>query len=490
MKTFKEYLDESGEIGYIKKVVNVIAYVDGLPSAHPGELVVFEDGQIGQVTSLGQNIVEVLTFSKKTLKTGQKVTRTGRLITIPVGNELLGKVINPFGLSLDEASKTPKTSEIRPIEVLPKDIMSRKMINKQFDTGVGIVDLMIPIGHGQRELVIGDRKTGKTNFLLKTIVSGVMQGNICIYAAIGKKKIDIKKVENYLREKGVLDKVIIVASTSQDPSGLIYTTPYSAMTLAEYYRDIGQNTLVILDDLLTHAKFYRELSLLANKFPGRNSYPGDIFYAHSRLMERAGNFEVNNKEVAITCLPVVESSQGDFTGYIQTNVMSMTDGHIYFDNNLFSEGRRPAINPFLSVTRVGKQTQTTSKRSINRELLSFMTLFEKMRNYSHFGAELTDNIKVTLDTGNKLLAIFEQDPSNVIPGNVQAIFLTLVWAGNFKNLEPNQLLEERENLIKLYAADQTYKKYVDTSVETAKNFNDLILMVQKNLNNFFPTYKK
>lgn len=490
MNRFKEYLDSTGEVGYVKKVVNVIAYADGLPTAHPGELVIFEDGQLGQVTSLKENSVEILTFSKKTVKTGQKLTRTGKLITVPVGNELLGRVINPFGIPLDEMSKTIKTNEIRPIEVLPKGIMARRVINKQFDTGVGLVDLMVPIGHGQRELVIGDRKTGKTNFLLKTIVSGVMQGNICIYAAIGKKKIDIKKVENYLRSKNVLDKVIIVASTSQDASAAIYMTPYSAMTMAEYFRDKGQNALVIMDDLLTHAKFYREIGLLANKFPGRNSYPGDIFYAHSRLMERAGNFNINGKEVAITCLPVVESSQGDFTGYIQTNVMSMTDGHIYFDNNLFSEGRRPAINPFLSVTRVGKQTQTNSKRSINRELLSFMTLFEKMRNYSHFGAELTDNIKVTLDTGNKLLAIFEQDPSNVIPGNVQTIFLTLVWGGMFKDQETENLIEQRDKVIELYATDATYKKYIDMSVDTAENFNDLLMMVQKNVNKFFPTFNK
>lgn len=490
MNNFNDFLNSTGEVGYVKKVVNVIAYADGLPSAHPGEVVIFEDGQLGQVTSLKQDSVEILTFSKKTVKTGQKVTRTGQLITIPVGDELLGRVINPFGLPLDEMTSSIKTKEIRPIEVLPKGIMSRRIINKQFDTGVGLVDLMIPIGQGQRELVIGDRKTGKTNFLLKTMVSGVMQGNVCIYAAIGKKKIDIKKVENYLRSKNVLDKVIIIASTSQDPSGSIYMTPYSAMTLAEYFRDKGQNTLVIMDDLLTHAKFYREIGLLANKFPGRNSYPGDIFYAHARLMERAGNFDVNGKEVAITALPVVESSQGDFTGYIQTNVMSMTDGHIYFDNNLFSEGRRPAINPFLSVTRVGKQTQSASKRSINRELLSFMTLFEKMRNYSHFGAELTDNIKVTLDTGERLLTIFEQDPSNVIPGNVQAVFLTLVWGGMFKSVEPAQLIEQRDKVIELYTTDQTYKKYVDMSVETAENFNDLLMMVQKNLNKFFPTLNK
>lgn len=490
MKTFKDYLNESGEIGYVKKVINVIVYVDGLPSAHPGEVVVFENGQLGHVTSLKQDVVEILTFTRKGVKTGEKVTRTGRLVTVPVGNELLGRIIDPFGYPIDDASKAIKSTEIRPIEVQPKGIMSRRILKKQLDTGVGLVDLMVPIGQGQRELVIGDRKTGKTNFLLKTIVAGVKQNNICIYAAIGKKKIDIKKAEDFLKSKGVFEKVIIVASTSQDPSGAIFMTPYTAMTIAEYFRDKGQNTLVILDDLLTHAKFYREVSLLANKFPGRNSYPGDIFYAHARLMERAGNFLVGNSEVAITCFPVVESSQGDFSGYIQTNVMSMTDGHIYFDNDLFSQGRRPAINPFLSVTRVGRQTQSTSKKSINRELLSFMTLFEKMRNYSHFGAELTDSIKVTLDTGNRLLTIFEQDPENVIPGNVQAIFLTLAWGGYIKETDASKIMDYRNRLLNLYSVDATYRKYVDTSVETAQSFNDLLQMVQKNIEKFFPTLKQ
>ena len=486
MKTFNEYLNESGEIGYVKKVIDVIVYADGLPSGHPGEVVVFEGGQLGQITSLKQDRVEILTFSKTNVKTGEKVTRTGRLITIPVGNELLGRIIDPFGVPLDSDSKSIKTTEIRPIEVLPKGIMGRRILKKQFDTGVGLVDIMVPIAQGQRELIIGDRKTGKTNFLLKTIVSGVQQNNICIYAAIGKKKIDIKKAEEFLKNKGVMDKVIIVASTSQDPSGAIIMTPYSAMTIAEYFRDRGQNTLVILDDLLTHAKFYREVSLLANKFPGRNSYPPDIFYSHARLMERAGNFLINNSEIAITCLPVVESSQGDFSGYIQTNIMSMTDGHIFFDNNLFTQGRRPAINPFLSVTRVGKQTQTSSKRSINRELLSFMTLFEKMRNFSHFGAELTDSIKVTLNTGDKLLTIFEQDPSSVIPGNVQVVFLTLVWGGHIQETDPKKLLQYRDKLMSLYLMNAMYKNYIDTSIETAETFNDLLQMVQKNLTNFFP----
>lgn len=489
MKNFNDYLNETGEIGYVRKVINVIVYVDGLPSAHPGEVVVFEGGQIGEVTSLNEDFVEILTFSKKNVKTGEKVARTGRLNTIPVGPGLLGKLINPLGVSLSESSRNINTQEIRPIEVLPIGIMTRRIIKKQLDTGVGIVDLMVPIGQGQRQLVIGDRKTGKTNFLLQTIVSAARQGIICIYAAIGKKKLDIKEVEEYLKINGVSEKVIIVASTSQDPAGEIFLTPYSAMTIAEYFRDKGQNSLVILDDLLNHAKFYRELSLLANKFPGRNSYPGDIFYVHARLMERAGNFIVNNNEVAITCIPVVESSQGDFSGYIQTNIMSMTDGHIYFDNNLFSQGRRPAINPFLSVTRVGKQTQTASKRSINRELLSFMTLFEKLRNYSHFGAELTDSVKITLNTGNNLLSIFNQDTNITIPGNVQAVLLSLVWSGGIKESDPKKIIEYRKRLVELYSKDPSYKVYVDNAINKSESFNDLLLLVQKNLSSFFPAVK-
>lgn len=489
MKKFADYLEETGEIGYVKKVVNVIVYVDGLPTVHPGEVVIFEGGQIGEVTSLKEDLIEVLTFSKKAVKIGEKVARTGRLNTVPVGPELLGKLITPLGNSLSESSGAIKTQEIRPIEILPSGIMTRRVIKKQLDTGVGLVDLMVPIGLGQRQLVVGDRKTGKTNFLLQTMVSAVRQGIICIYAAVGKKKTDIKEVEEYLKTNGVLDKTIIVASTSQDPAGEIFLTPFSAMTIAEYFRDRGINTLVIMDDLLNHAKFYRELSLLGNKFPGRNSYPGDMFYVHARLMERAGNFLVNNIDVAITCIPVVESIQGDFSGYIPTNVMSMTDGHIYFDNNLFSQGRRPAINPFLSVTRVGKQTQSASKRSINRELLSFMTLFEKLKNYSHFGAELTDSVKITLNTGNKLLGIFDQEVNIIIPGNIQAILLTLVWGGSIKETDPKKIIEYRKGLVNLYSTDTAYRKFIDDSVNKTESFNDLLLLVQNNLSKFFPTLK-
>lgn len=487
MKTINDYLEETGEIGYVSKTVNLIVYAHGLPSVKPGELVLFENSELGKVMSLSRDAVEIMSFSKKPIKMGGKVARTGKSIEIPVGRELLGKVIDPFGTPLDNNTIIKKPPLYRPIEVLPTGIITRRTIKKQLDTGVGIVDLMVPIGRGQRQLVIGDRKTGKTNFLLQTIVSASGSGNICIYAAIGKKKIDIKKVQEYFIKNKVMDNVIIVASTSYESPSIIFITPYAAMTIAEYFRDQGQDTLVILDDLSTHAKFHREISLLANKFPGRNSYPGDMFYTHAKLLERAGNFAVKEGETAITCLPVVESSEGDFSGYIQTNAMAMTDGHIYFDSNLFSEGRRPAVNPFLSVTRVGKQTQSPSKRSINREMLSFLTLFEKLRNFSHFGAELTESVRVTLQTGSKILTTFDQDPNIIIPPNIQAILLTLVWSGNVKDEDMKKLNQYRAKLVAIYNTNPTYREYIDGIVLKAKSFNELLSQVQTNLMKIFPS---
>lgn len=486
MKTINDYLTETGEVGFVSKVINSIVHASGLPSVKPNELILFENGDSGKVISLNQNNIEIMSFSKKPIKVGEKVARTGKNIEIPVGKEVLGQVLDSFGNSLDNHKLIKPAKTVRSIETEPPGILTRRTINVQLDTGVSIVDLMVPIGRGQRQLIIGDRKTGKTNFLLQTIVSAARQGIICIYAGIGKKKIDIKRTEEYFIKNKVMQNVIIIASTSQDPAGTIFLTPYSAMTIAEYFKDQGQDTLLILDDLTTHAKFYREISLLANKFPGRNSYPGDIFYVHSRLLERAGNFLVKDKDTSITCMPVVESPEGDFSGYIQTNIMSMTDGHIYFDSNLFSEGRRPAVNPFISVTRVGKQTQSASKRSINRELLSFLTLYEKMRKFSHFGAEVTDSIKVTTETGNKLLIFFDQDPNAIIPSSVQVILLTLIWGGNIQDVNLKTLGQHRDKISEHYLNNLNYKKYIDDMINASSSFNDLILKVKSNLKYVYP----
>lgn len=479
MEQFKKHLKETGEIGYVEEVMQSIAYVSGLPKAMPSERVIFETGEFGEVLSLSAQRVEVLVFSKKSIRVGSRVARTNTFLDVPVGEELLGKTIDPLGNSLDPNVPFKKPSASRPIDVVPVGIQKRRRIGRSCETGITLVDLILPLGKGQRQLVIGDRKTGKTSFLLQTILTQARQGSICIYGAVGKKKHDIKKVEEFFATNNILQNTIIVASSSDDPVGVIYMTPYSAMTIAEYFRDQGKDVLVIFDDLSRHAKFYREISLLAQRFPGRNSYPGDIFYAHAKFLERAGNFiHENGKEVSITCIPTVETTQGDLSGYIQTNIMSMTDGHIYFDVDLFAKGRRPAINPFLSVTRVGRQTQTKVKRDINRELTSFLTLYEKMQNYIHFGAELSESVKNTIATGDKILSFFDQTPFGVLPTHLQVFLFCMLWVGVWQTKNASLMLLEMQKLVEAYRKEQDFVKDIETMIDSAESFNALLGQVR------------
>lgn len=474
MKDFKFYLDSVGEIGFVEEASNAIIYINGLPKVKTNEIVIFETGKIGIVLSFTSEIAEVLVFSKEPISHGAKVVRTNEFLKVPVGKELFGKIIDPLGNPLTAMDSYRKPVESRGINAIAAGILSRKNITRQLETGIPIVDLVMPLGFGQRELIIGDRKTGKTNFLMQTILSQAQQKHICIYAAIGKKRLDIKDIEDFFKKHGISDQIIIVASSTDDPIGLSYLVPFSAMTISEYFRDEGYDVLLALDDLTTHAKFYREISLLGKKFPGRNSYPGDIFYTHARLLERAGNFATPKGEKAITCLPVVETAQGDLSGYIQTNIMSMTDGHLYFDSDLFAKGRRPAINPFLSVTRVGRQTQSALKRDINREILSFLTISEKMQNFSHFGAELTEASKVTLAVGEKVIKFLDQGPSITMPINLQILLFSLLWDNILQNRNIEPIGGDINKIIGIYKTKADVNKAIDQTITDAKTFNDML----------------
>lgn len=481
MKNFDFHLNLTSEVGFVEQVNNTIVYADGLPQVKPEEIVLFETGEFGMAIALKPETIEILVFSDKPIRNGTRIVRTNEFIKAPVGGSLLGNIIDPMGNQITPSKQAAPTF-YRLINNPASGILSRKTITRQMETGVPIVDLIMPLGFGQRELVIGDRKTGKTNFLLQTILSQAKQGNICIYAAIGKKMLDIKEAEEFFRKNGIMDRVVIVCSRYQDPIGITYLVPYSAMAIAEYFRDEGNEVLIVLDDLMTHAKFYREMSLLGKRFPGRNSYPGDIFYTHARLMERAGNFITGKGEKSITCLPVVESAQGDLSGYIQTNLMSMTDGHLYFDAGLFAKGRRPAINPFLSVTRVGRQTQSSLKRDINREIFSFLTIYEKMQNFSHFGAELSEGIKVTLNFGEKLTTFLNQPLSTITPLNLQIILFAMLWNNKMKNTANEPISHDLEKLVKVYNTNADFKRTIDELVQTSSSFNNLLGATKGNEN--------
>jgi len=347
MDVFDTYLEKLEEVGFADRVLHSIVYVKGIPGAKINEVVVFESGETGYVLSLDGDFVEVVLLSISQVKVGTRVARTDRVLQVVVGDELLGKVVDPLGNVVSKMDPDQDTQrkpgdvklESRKIDISPPGMTMRRNINKPFETGVTLVDLVVPLGTGQRELIVGDRKTGKTQFLLQVMHTQALRGTVCIYTTIAKKKLDIKLIEDFVKEKNISRNVLIVATKSDDPAGLVFLTPYSAMTMAEYFRDRVENVLIILDDMSAHAKYYREITLLARRFPGRSSYPGDIFYVHSRLLERAGNFtvkmktdegKIEEKEAAITCLPIAELVLSDFSGYIQTNLMAMTDGHIFF----------------------------------------------------------------------------------------------------------------------------------------------------------------
>ncbi|MDO8335485.1 MAG: F0F1 ATP synthase subunit alpha [Candidatus Saccharibacteria bacterium] len=484
---FRKKMMESGEYGIVQNVRHPIVVASGLPGARLSEIVMFETGEMGEVFLMERDQLEILVFSKDPIKVGTKIIRLNSFLSVPVGDALLGSVVDPLGNLVSQSAQNINFEGSRQIDNSPLGIAYRARIKKPLLTGVTIIDTMVPLGYGQKELILGDRKTGKTSFILSTIKNQIEQGSIAIYAGISKRKSDIKKVEDFLSREGLTDSSIIIATTPYDSPSLIYTTPFSAITIAEYFRDKGRDVVVVLDDLSTHARAYLEISLLAKRFPGRDSYPGDIFHTHARIMERAGNFNLSEgREASITILPVAEVVEGDLTGYITTNLMSMTDGHIFFDSNIYFEGRRPAVNIPLSVTRVGRQAQTPLLRSINREIGAFLTLYDRVANLSHFGAELNQTVKETIATGESLYLFFNQHYNVSIPIHAQVVLYGLLWLNLIDRTELG-LEKAKLKMIEAYS-DEGNRKYFDDAY-AKQTFNELLQYVTQNKDLFISICK-
>ena len=460
MLSFKDCLTKTAEMGFVEELMLSVARVSGLPGAHLREQVLFESGQRGEIISLHANMAEIMVFSREPLRVGTRVARVGHPFSILAGEKLLGRIIDSLGEPL-EGEKDWSEEDMRwmPIDVRPGEIATRIRITRGFETGVILVDLLIPLGHGQRELVLGDRKTGKSQLLWRTVKTQVRAGNICIYAAVGKKKMEILQTWNFLKESGIAASTVMISSGANDSSGEIFLTPYTAVTLAEYFRDLGRDVLLVIDDMTTHAKYYRELALLSRKFPGRDSYPGDIFHIHSKLLERAGNFTTGS----ITCLPLAETQMGDITGYIQTNLMSMTDGHIYFDSGLFFAGRRPAIDPFLSVTRVGRQTQSPLQKDISSRLLTMLSDYEKTIRFVKFGTELGENSRAVLDMGEKIWQFFDQPINEIVPRPLAMVLFAMLISGNFNPKNTQKAIEtyDKDKVKKLLEGCETLDQLIN-----------------------------
>jgi len=481
MDQYNHFLQQTKEYGVVTEVKGYILNLDGLPHARVGEVIVFENGAQGYVFRIENNNVRVLLLTRIPIRVGVKAVRTDQDLTVAAGDSLLGSVVDPLGNPVIPSKDYKKPEVAIPLLVHTIPLSERSRIHRPFRTGVTIVDFMIPLGMGQKEVVVGDRKVGKSSFFLTTVKTQIIENpkQVVIYALIGKNASDIKQLIEKYQKANLLGQMIFVISTADDSPSLIELTPISAMLLARHFSTTGRDCVVVLDDLSTHARYHREIMLSAGEFPGRESYPGDIFFTHSRLLELAGSFKTKTgAEVSITCFPIVETIEGDIASYICTNIMSMTDGHIYYDSNAYFNGRRPAIDPTLSVTRVGKQAQGNLKRELSHEIAVFLSQYERSLNYSHFGAELSQKVKDLIRKGDLLYQFFDQHYEEVLPESALLVLLALIWLGSMDKLANVTVADCKKRLTAAYSNPQT-KVLLDSFAKVPNMYELLTTVAQK-----------
>ena len=432
---------EVKEVGTVLSVGDGIARVYGLDQVMAGELVTFPDGTVGMVLNLEADNVGVVLFgSVDKIKEGDQVQRTGRIAEVPVGDELLGRVVNPIGEPLDGKGPLNATKS-RKLEVIAPGIVARKSVHEPMMTGLKAIDALVPIGRGQRELIIGDRQTGKTAIALDTIINQKGQDVVCIYVAIGQKKSTVAQVTQKLAEHGAMDYTIIVAATASDPAPLQFIAPFAGSSMAEEFLHAGKHALIIYDDLSKQAVAYRQLSLLLRRPPGREAYPGDVFYIHSRLLERACKLNEAAGSGSITALPIIETQAGDVSAYIPTNVISITDGQIFLETELFNSGIRPAINVGLSVSRVGGAAQTKAMKKVAGPLKLELAQYREMAAFAQFGSDLDEATQKQLNRGARLVEVLKQ--SQFAPKRMEEQVLSIfgVTKGYTDKLPVDKILE-------------------------------------------------
>lgn len=409
------------EVGTVAQVGDGVATIYGLKNAMSGEMLEFPNKVYGLVLNLREsNVGAVLLGSDTLVHEGDTVKRTGRIMEVPVGESLLGRVVDAIGTPLD--GKGPiQSDKFMPIERLAPGVIARKSVHESMATGIKAIDAMIPIGRGQRELIIGDRQTGKTAIAIDTILNQKHTGVKCIYVAIGQKQSTVAQVVKTLEEEGALDYTIVVSATASSPAPLQYMAPYTGCAMGEYFRDNGQHALIIYDDLSKHAVAYRQMSLVLRRPPGREAYPGDIFYLHSRLLERAAKLNDELGAGSLTALPIIETQAGDVSAYIPTNVISITDGQIYLETNLFYSGQKPAVNVGLSVSRVGGAAQIKAMKQVAGRLRLDLAQFRELEAFAKFGSDLDAATQAQLRKGEKILEILKQDQYSPLPVEEQVV---------------------------------------------------------------------
>ena len=415
------------EIGYVISVGDGISKVHGLDKCKANELLEFSNGSYGMALNLEETFVScVLLGSDVGITEGSIVKRTGRVVSVPTGEGLIGRVVDALGNPLDGKGPIHGATEYSPIERRAYGIIERKSVSVPLQTGIKAIDSMIPIGRGQRELIIGDRQTGKTVIATDTIINQKGKNVICIYVAIGQKQSTVTGVVDTLYRAGAMDYTIVVSSTAGDPAPLQYIAPYSGCTMGEYFMDKGRDVLVIYDDLSKHAVAYRALSLLIRRPPGREAYPGDVFYLHSRLLERAARLAPEYGGGSLTALPIIETQAGDVSAYIPTNVISITDGQIFLESELFHSGVRPAVNPGISVSRVGGNAQIKAMKKVSGKLKLLYSQYRELQSFAQFGSDLDADTKSRLDQGARIVEVLKQGRNSPIAVELQVAIIYAV----------------------------------------------------------------
>lgn len=478
---------ESDDVGTVITIGDGVALVYGLDKAMLGELVEFPHGIYGMVMNLEEeNVGCVLLGNDYEIKEGDLVKRTKRVVEVPVGDGLLGRVVNALGQPLDGLGDI-KYSKTRPVERIAPGVMYRKSVDKPLQTGIKAIDAMIPIGRGQRELIIGDRQTGKTAIAIDTIINQHDQNVNCIYVAIGQKNSTVASIVDRLRKTGALKYTTVVSASASELAPLLYLAPYSGMAMAEEWLDQGKDTLIIFDDLSKHAVAYRTLSLLLKRPSGREAYPGDVFYLHSRLLERACKLNDENGGGSITALPIIETQAGDISAYIPTNVISITDGQIFLLTDLFNAGQRPAIDSGLSVSRVGSAAQIKAMKQVAGSLKIELANYRELLAFSQFGSDLDQETKDVLNHGNVLMEVLKQNQYDTYPVERQIIEL---FAAKHRFLETIKIEDQKKVLTRLYEhVSSSHKEVIKEITQKKAISEELEAKLKDILKKFFEALK-
>ena len=457
------------EVGTVIWVGDGIVTIYGIDNAMYGEIVVFENGVKGMVQDIRKTEIGCILFGRETgIKEGTKVTRTGKRAGIPVGDKYLGRIVDALGAPIDGKGKI-ETTDYRPIEQEAPGIIDRKSVSEPMETGILSIDSMFPIGRGQRELIIGDRQTGKTSIATDTIINQKGKDVICVYVAIGQKASTVAKIVSILEKNDAMDYTIIVASTASDPAPLQYIAPYSGTSIAEYFMHSGKDVLIVYDDLSKHAVAYRTLSLLLGRSPGREAYPGDVFYLHSRLLERSSRLSDELGGGSITALPIIETQAGDVSAYIPTNVISITDGQIFLESDLFFSGMRPAVNVGLSVSRVGGAAQTKAMKKAAGSVRIDLAQFREMEVFTQFSSDLDEGTKEQLAYGKGLMELLKQPLCN--PLTMAEEVITLV-AATGKLFIPVPVEKVKQTQLDMLEYFRNAKPELIRELEETKNLSD------------------